>query len=193
MGIEYVNRRGDKYYLLQGKTKTGKPKYYASRKPQGVPVETMPEGFEIHENPEQGIVSVRKARPTQILPLERESLARWTRNLAGTEHFIIDVDGDSLVIYTPGSDPAETAGRFDRIFGGMMRTTFEKFLAENARYVAMLRFTLTDAKKRLFTAERWCFLGGIDDWHFLASSRPLEEHARKFLPHLIGESFFELI
>ncbi len=36
MSIEYVNRRGDKYYLLQGKTKTGKPKYYVSRKPDGV-------------------------------------------------------------------------------------------------------------------------------------------------------------
>src|SRR5437899_2787853 len=50
MGIEYVNRRGERYYLLQGKTKTGKPKYYVSRKAEGVPVEQMPEGYELHEN-----------------------------------------------------------------------------------------------------------------------------------------------
>ena len=43
MPFEYVNRCGDRYYLLQGKTKTGKPKYYASKKAEGVPVEQMPE------------------------------------------------------------------------------------------------------------------------------------------------------
>jgi hypothetical protein len=164
-----------------------------SRKPNGVPVETVPEGFEIRENPERGIVSVRKARPTQILPLERESLARWTRELAGTRYFIIDVDGDSLVIYTPGTDPGAAASQLDKIFGGILGATHEKWLAENAHYVAMLQFTLTDATKRLLTAERWCFLGGIDGWHFLAGSRPLEVHARRFLPHLLRESFFELI
>lgn len=26
VGLEYVNRRGDRYFILQGKTKTGKPK-----------------------------------------------------------------------------------------------------------------------------------------------------------------------
>ena len=28
MGVTYVNRMGKTYYLLEGKTKTGKPKYY---------------------------------------------------------------------------------------------------------------------------------------------------------------------
>ena len=58
MGLEYVNRCGDRYYLLQGKTKTGKPKYYVSRKCNGEPVDKMPEGFEFYEHPEQGLVSV---------------------------------------------------------------------------------------------------------------------------------------
>jgi hypothetical protein len=31
MTIEHVNRRGDRYYVLQGKTKTGKPKFYCSK------------------------------------------------------------------------------------------------------------------------------------------------------------------
>src|SRR5882724_1644462 len=101
MGYEYVNRRGERYYLLVGKTKTGKPKYYVSRKPQGVPVDAMPDGYEIFEQPERGIVSVRKLLPTRIRPEERERLQRWTRELAGIEHFIIDLHGDSLVIYTP--------------------------------------------------------------------------------------------
>ena len=60
MGLEYVNRRGDRYYILQGVTKTGKPKYYCSRKPKGVPVEELPDDFEVYENPGTKMVSVRK-------------------------------------------------------------------------------------------------------------------------------------
>lgn len=57
---------GEKYYLLQGKTKTGKPKYYMARKPDGVAVEQMPEGYEFYESPERGLVSVRKVRHSNV-------------------------------------------------------------------------------------------------------------------------------
>jgi hypothetical protein len=56
MGIEYVNRRGETYYLLQGKTKTGKPKYYVSRNPDGIRVGEMPQGYELYEHLRQGTV-----------------------------------------------------------------------------------------------------------------------------------------
>src|SRR5437899_2799337 len=117
MPIEYVNRRGDRYYVLQGKTKTGKPRYYASRKPEGVGVEHMPDGYEIYEHPEQGLVSVRKVRPSSVLPAEREALVRWTRELAGLSHFIVDVQEDSLVIYTAGADSAASVDALSRILG----------------------------------------------------------------------------
>jgi hypothetical protein len=42
MPFKYVNRRGERYYLLQGKRKTGKPTYYTSKKPIGVLVEAVP-------------------------------------------------------------------------------------------------------------------------------------------------------
>jgi hypothetical protein len=191
MGYEYVNRRGERYYLLVGKTKTGKPKYYVSRKAQGVPVDAMPEGYEIFEQPERGIVSVRKVRPTRVRPEERDQLQSWTRELAGIEHFIIDLHGDSLVIYTPDRDPVASADLLNRIFGGFPEDAAS--IAARAHYAAMLRFTLEDAEKRLFRVERWCFRGSIDDWFYLASGKPLEALARKYLPHLNRESFFELM
>ncbi len=191
MGYEYVNRRGERYYLLVGKTKTGKPKYYVSRKAQGVPADAMPEGYEIFEQPEHGIVSVRKVLPTRIRPKEREQLHGWTRDLAGIEHFIIDLHGDSLVIYTPDRDPVASADLLNRIFGGFPDDAVS--IAARVHYTAMLRFTLEDAEKRFFRVERWCFRGSIDDWFFLASGKPLEALARKYLPHLNRESFFELM
>jgi hypothetical protein len=193
MPLEYVNRRGEKYFLLQGTTKTGKPKYYVSRKAEGVPVDSVPEGYEIHENPERGIVSVRKVRPTHILPQERESLARWTREFAGIDHFIIDLDGDSMVVYTPDHDPRAAASLLNKFFGGLPGAPQADEIARDVHYTAMLRFTLIDEKKRLFTVERWCFRGSIDDWFFLDGPKPLQALTRKYLPHLNRESFFELM
>ena len=41
--------------------------------------------------------------------------------------------------------------------------------------------------------KRWCFLGGIDDWRFLAGPTPLADLLDRYTPHLGKESFFELM
>ncbi|MBX9677948.1 MAG: hypothetical protein K2X38_04230 [Gemmataceae bacterium] len=195
MSIEFVNRRGDKYYLLQGKTKTGRPMYYASRKPDGVHVDRMPDGYEFHENPRNGILSVRKVRPTKVLPQEREQLVAWTRELAGTECFLVDIEDHSLVVYAPGDDPSARADLVSRLFGGSAadKLSHLSWLGARATYFPMLRFRLVDEENRLYSADRWCFLGSIDDWFPLSSGKPLESQARAFLPHLEKNSFYELM
>jgi hypothetical protein len=196
MPLEYVNRQGDRYFLFQGKTKTGKPKYYVSRKTStGEPVEEMPEGFEFYEQPEQGLVVLRKIRPTRILPEEREKLTAWTREFAGTEYFLVEIQDDSLVVYSPGSDPDRTLDIFgDKlgIFPGRRAETRD-WLMKKAVYSAMFRFKLINEKKRLFAVDRWCFKGSIDNWFPLESAQSLEKQARQFLPHLGKESFYELM
>jgi len=59
-------------------------------------------------------------------------------------------------------------------------------------FSAVLRFILDDAEKRLFTVERYCFKGSIDDWIYLAGPEPLESLANKYLKHLGQESFYQL-
>ena len=51
MVVEYVNRKGRKHYLHEGKTKTGKPMYFFSMKSEGNPANAIPEGYEIYEHP----------------------------------------------------------------------------------------------------------------------------------------------
>jgi hypothetical protein len=189
--IEYVNRLGETYYLLQGTTKTGKPKYYVSRKTKGTPADKMPEGFEFYENPERGLVSLRKIRPSPILPIERQTIEREARR-AGIEYFLVDVQEESLVVYTPGNDPAETVNALSKMLGpfaGLQRD----WIAQRGYYMPMFRFTLVDEKRRLFAAERWCYRGSIDGWWSLHDRQPLNDLARKYLPHLNKESFFELM
>jgi hypothetical protein len=195
MPIEYTNRKGDRYFLCQGTTKTGKPKYYASKRISGVCVQSMPEGYEFYEEPGGGIVSVRKIRASRILPSERDNLVAWTRDLAGLKYFIVALEADSLVIYTPGSDPKAVLDDWSRALGpfGSKLAEKEAWIANREQYMPMLRFTLGDETDRLFSLERWCYRGSIDNWIPLDYLKPLENLAKKYLPHLNQDSFFDLI
>jgi hypothetical protein len=193
--MEFVNRRGDRYFVCQGKTKTGKPKYYCSKKPSGATVERLPEGFEVHEAPESGLVSVRKIRPTRIAPVERERLARMANELAATDLVLVEVEGDSLVVYASDSDPATVLRVMEKLTGplGSHRDAQRDWIVRHAHYAPAFRFILKDERERKYSVARWCYLGSIDGWYFLDGPAELEELARRYLPHVGAESFFELM
>lgn len=194
MAMEYVNRKGDTYYLQQGKTKTGKPKYYFGRRLSAVPLDAMPEGYEVHENPENGQVHARKVRAMEISPMERRLVEEAVARLAGLKHVIVDVELDALVVYLPGTEdePLDRLGELLGIPTGAIGKLRDK-MARQAQYQKMLRFELLDSDERSYIAQRWCFLGSIDDWLFLEGPAPLEQLVEQFAPHLGKESFFELM
>ena len=195
MGLEYVNRRGDRYYILQGVTKTGKPKYYCSRKPEGVPVDELPDDFEVYENPGTKMVSVRKKIPSQILPSECEFLKQEMTLRAKLEFFMMDVRGDSVVVLLPDIDPVASVQMLERLLGPFASRlgTHDDWTVRNVNYSPMMRLTLEDAAKRLFTIERWCFRIFADGWITLDGNEPLDVLTRKYFKHLGKESFYDLI
>lgn len=195
VGLEYVNRHGERYYILQGKTKTGKPRFYCSKRPSsaGVGVERLPDGFEIYENPEDALVSVRKVRPTRIQPFEREELTRLARKLAQAA-VLVEVEGDSLVVYASNVDQSPSGRLFGLLLGGREAPPGHvDWGTRHVHYSPMLRFTLTDEDERPYTLERWCYLGSVDYWIPLSFGKPLEVLAKYSLPHIGQESFFELM
>lgn len=199
MAMEYVNRRGDRYFVMQGKTKTGKPKFWCTKRAAGagagVAVERLPDGFEIHERPEDGLVSVRRIRPSRVQPFEREFLARRAAELAHAET-LVEIEDDALVVYATDASAADRVGLLEALLGGMPAASRQghlDWIARHATYSPMLRFSLQDEDQRLFGIERWCFLGSIDRWVYLHAPLPLDSAASAYLPHLGQESFFELI
>lgn len=62
MPVTYINRRKDKYYLHESKTKKGNPKYYFSKSYTGKLSDRIPNGYEIYENP-NAQVFLRKKMP----------------------------------------------------------------------------------------------------------------------------------
>jgi hypothetical protein len=194
MPFQHTNRRGD-VYCVQVKKRGDKIAYSAARKPSGKLIDRLPEGYEIYEKPENAQVFVRRIKPTKILPLERQLAETSIRKLANLEHFIVDVEADSLVVFLTDAEPDASLS----ILRSMAPMTADQarsmkdFMIGRAMYTKMLRFTLTDEQNRAFSAERWCFLGSIDDWYFLDGEKTLADLVERYVPHLGQESFFELM
>jgi hypothetical protein len=192
MGLEYINRRGERYFVLQGLTKSGKPKYYCARRASsGAPIDQLPKGYEIHERPADAIVMIRKVRVSRIQAFEREQLAGWAGELAPVP-VIVDLDGDHLIVYASDTDPG-------RVLRSLLGNSFSdderrrEWIVQHSHFSPMLRFALVDEDERLYSVQRWCFLGSIDDWISLAAAMPLQSAAKSHLPHVGQESFFELM
>src|SRR2546429_6349224 len=89
MPITHTNAKGKTYYLHQGTTKTGKPKYYFSMQSEGTLAESIPAGFEIYENP-NAQVFLRRIPPKIITDEERKVVKDGMRNNAKVQDSKID-------------------------------------------------------------------------------------------------------
>jgi hypothetical protein len=192
MPIQHVNRKGDTYYLHQGKTKTGKVKWFFSTKAEGDLAESVPEGYEIYENP-NAQVFLRKIVPQLVWPEEIDVVERGIRELAKVKHFIVEPKKNTIVVFLPHQD-ADSVMEGLRPFLGFGRSFPASLNVEqHLHYSPMLRFILTDDKKRLFSVDRWCFRGSIDDWFPLAGAADLSKQVKKYISHLGKDSFFNLM
>ena len=194
MPLTHRNRRGQVYTVFQGQTKTGKAKYFVSRSDHsdaGEPIDQLPDGYELVESPVNSTVSIQRIRLSRVLPAERELVSRLVLQLTSysVEHTVIE--GDRIVVYVPDSDPALTQQRMRSIFG-VGASGMSDWTSRHTRFTAMLRFTLKDEKTREFNSERYCFLGSREGWMQLTSYGPLEKVARRCIPKLGTEQFYEL-
>src|SRR5215813_149160 len=106
--ITYTNAKEKTYYLHQGTTKTGKPKYYFSTQPEGTLAEAIPAGFEIYETPNTQVF-LRRIPPKIITDEERQVVEDGMRKYASVQDYKIDVKGNAIVVYTPNQSVEEFA------------------------------------------------------------------------------------
>jgi len=194
----HVNRRGDVYFLQSVRGKSGQLKYSFARKLTGIPVEKLPEGYEPRENPASAQVTLRRIKRSAIRTEEKQLLEQAIRNHDDGLLFIVDVEDRSLVVYTSDMDAGDAEARINVLWqivpmDAATAARTKAVVVGNAPYGRMMRFTLIDAKNRLFNMDRWCFSGGIDDWYFVEGDAPLPALAEKYVCHLGQDSFFDLM
>ena len=78
---------------------TGKPKYHFAMKSEGNLAASIPEGFEIYENP-NAQVFLRCIPPKIITDEERQIVENGMRKYAGVKDYKIDVKDKAIIVYT---------------------------------------------------------------------------------------------
>ena len=192
MPITHVNAKGKTYYLHQGTTKTGKPKYHFAMKSEGNLANSIPEGFEIYENP-NAQVFLRRIPPKIITDEERQVVEDGMQKYASIQDYKIDVRGKAIVVYTADQDVNTLAGMLRKLHPDpMSNPEVAAILRGTIHYSPMMQFILEDKKQRRFTAQRYCFMGSIDDWIDIGYGS-LSKLVKSYVKHLGEESYFELI
>lgn len=185
--MRYTNRKGQVYYLHQGTTKSGTPKYFFSQKSDGRPIPDIPDGYEVYENP-NGRVSLRRIRPRIITDAEVAVVEKAMKQHSDVRDYRIDLRDAFLLVWLPDQDVKALTELFSEVAvarPGGVRAALDSILTYSPR----LRFTLADVEARRFVAERYCFLAGIDDWIRLSGPDRLENLANKYVKHLGKDSF----
>jgi hypothetical protein len=195
MAVQHTNRKDQVYYLHEGKTKTGKPKYYFSMKTDSKLLEAIPHGYEVYENA-NGQVFLIKEQPKVITDAERLLIERYLGGIKGDKSYRLDVRGAVITVHESNQNTGILRGMFEElsIYRPRQTTEDEVFnLVERATtYSPVMRFTLEDAENRLFSVQRYCFRGSVDDWIEIGGAQHLDAIVEQFIPHLGRESFFEL-
>jgi hypothetical protein len=194
MPITYTNRKGFTYLLNKGVTKTGKPRYYFAREQKDEVVEQIPQGYQIEESV-NGIVSLVKERPQLILPKESASVDAALKRHPKAGNHRVAVKNNQIIIYEGIGGGMDSLRIILGQAGLKIDGVEERLQAELDRYTQftpVMRFILDDQENREYHAERWCYRGNIDDWIYAGYSGKIDHLAKKLIPKLGTDEFYEL-
>jgi len=182
---------GDTYFLHEGRTKTGKPRYFAAKKPGEGALATIPEGFEFSESI-NAVVSVRRADrskakiPDTDIALARAELARHSHLC---EHRI-DVVKDEIVVF----EPEGTGGHWlEEELPWLLPSSIHRnaSMKRRTRYDPVMKFVPLQGRDG-YSVCRMTYRGD-GGWSWTLASGSLRELLGRFLRHVGTDGFFELM
>ncbi|MFO7900644.1 MAG: hypothetical protein R6V58_16480 [Planctomycetota bacterium] len=191
--VTHTNRRGDTYYVHVRNTKTGKNRYHVSKDPDDAWEGPLPDEYEIYENP-NGRVFVRRKRASGFTAEEVRTVEQHMRKRSALKRWAFKVEGkdDAITVHEICQD-LEGIVSFTASWMVKEKGLMAELAAKTGTYEPMMRFRLLEEGPRTFQAERFCFLGGIDDWMPIGDPGELAPLAEEFARHLGRDSFYELI
>jgi hypothetical protein len=158
-------------------------------------LEQIPAGYIISESV-NGIVSLVKARPAQILSDEVAAVESVVRRHPKSRNYRVGIKQNRIEVYERvGPDVGNLAPIFRElgVMGPGLTERLQARLDQNAQFKPEMRFVLVDAEQRVFQAQRMCYRGSIDDFIDLHGELgSIEELARRLVPTLGTDEFFEL-
>ena len=190
----FENRNGATYYLHEGVTKTGKPRYFVRKTIGEGALAELPDGFEFHETL-NGVVAVRRIRGAAPIPATDVEMVR--QELAQHPHlrgYQVELRDEGVVVFEPQMRAFESGLEHERSLAimdrlqqlGMVRGPRPK---PRRRYTPVMLFNLATPTGSGYVAKRMTYRG--DGGWILFDVGPLS----KLVQHLavLGtDAFFEL-
>jgi hypothetical protein len=170
-------------------------RYYFAREPKEESPDRIPDGYRISESV-NGVVSLVKDRPQLILPQEVASVEAVLAHHPKSHDYRVAFKNNQIVIYERLGPDVET---LSAIFGDVsalqsdsVKMRLQEQLDKMARFSPILCFILVNPEERKFTAERWSYLGNVEDWIDIGESGRIDILARRLIPKLGTDDSFEL-
>ena len=185
--LSYTNRKGDTYYLHEGKTKTGKPRYFFAKTVREGALCKMPTGFEVSESI-NAVVSVRRKRdgkpavPDADVEVVRAAVKRNRRLL----DYKVRVVGRAIVIFEPDRRRADMQGA---TFGLQLPQSYIDKVMKQTQYSPVMRF---EQQGNDYTVFRMTYRG-MGGWSYPLDDGPLPAMVSKYVRHIGTDRFFDLM
>ncbi len=190
--LTYTNRMGVRYYLHEGRTKTGKPKYFFAKTTRNGALAEMPKGFGVSESI-NGIVSVKRRKPGEVtappedVMVVEDALARHER----LRWYKVRAVARAIVIYEPYPTP-EALRELHESYSLLSRPASTRRYIEDrmkkATYSSVMKF---ERDGEGYAAYRMTYRGD-GGWSWPLNTGTLQTLTKKLVPTLGTERFFEL-
>lgn len=188
--LSYENCRGDRYYLHEGKTKTGKPRYFFARDIRDGALAAMPDGFEVAESI-NGVVSIRRNKageasiPPGDLALVEAAIGRY-RNLRWYKARAV---GSAIQVFEPHPRPEELRSLSGHFILPRRAAGYVEERMQKAQYTPVMKF---EREGDRYVAYRMTYRGR-GGWSWPLATGRLQDLVKKFLPSVGTEKFFDLM
>ena len=186
----HVNRLGVRFYLHEGKTKTGKPRYFFARDIRNGTLVELPEGYEVSESI-NGVVSVRRKKPGEVSipPADVKVVEAAVERHRHLRSFKVRAIGNTIQVFEPHPRPEELrAFAKTAYFMGRMENFVEERM-KKAQYAPVMKFEMEGDQ---YVVYRMTYRGR-GGWSWPLGTGKLENLVKKFLPAVGTEKFFELM
>ena len=171
MPVQYVNRKGKIYFLHEGNTKKGNPQYTFSQCKDRA-LETIPDGYEIYENP-NAQVFLRRVQPKLISEKEEGLVRECFRALIVQKYCKLTIEKKTITIYFADQD-VERMRELWTNTPVARKEGVEVLIDREITYSPVIRFALQSRKEGLFIAKVVDYEQGNRQWQILDTANSLE-------------------
>jgi hypothetical protein len=193
MLLTYINRLGKTHFFRAATTAKGGTRYYITKSDKFPDlIQTLPDGFEIYEDPHDGRVSFRKIVPCLVTKAEIAEVKKAVESLSDLKDIFIQGEMDVIIVWH--SQFNSISGQDENLTPEEAAELFGESVIRWKKYDENFLFRLVDEDKRIFRAERKVYMS------FNGAYTPLKEGTgslkaltQKFCPYMGRESYFDTV